>query len=195
MKKLLLLSMVLVLSACSKQADVKQEVASSIAICTGEYALCAASSTIPTGKMITVKGKEYKEGIAVCPVLTGTAIANLSLMNGSCDAPKGRVWSLFGVPPLTSYPQAPDWSVQPAQFRSFVTTSETGGGMSNMWSFLCDKQPEQVNGVTLANCYGPINESPWDDRHVPAGSTAFTQAPVGASDPVGGNAPMTPSTK
>ena len=65
--------------------------------------------------------------------------------------------------------------------------------MSNMWSFLCDLQPTQVNGVTLANCYGPINESPWNERHVPVGVTAFTQAPVGASNPVGGNMPILPA--
>ena len=157
-------------------------------MCTGQYALCAASATKATGKMITVKGKQYKEGMAVCPVLSGDAVADLSLMNGSCTAPSGKVWSLFS--PVSSYPQAPTWAVAPAQFRSFVTTKKPGGGMSNMWSFLCDVQTTPVNGATLANCYGPINESPWNDRHVPAGVTAFTQAANGAENPVGGNMPI-----
>jgi hypothetical protein len=73
--------------------------------------------------------------------------------------------------------------------RSFVTSTEAGGGMSNQWSFLCDKQAKKVNGVQLANCYGPINESPWNNGHVAPGTAAFTAAPVGAANPVGGDIP------
>jgi hypothetical protein len=163
--------------------------AQTIAICKGEYALCAASSTTLTGNLIKVNGKTFKEGVAVCPVLTGAAVANMDLMQGSCDAPKGKVWSLFGVPPQTAYPQAPDWTVQPAVFRSFKVGDTPTTGMSNMWSFLCTKQTKQVNGVTLASCYGPVMESPWTGNHVVPGETAFTQAPAGASYPVGGNVP------
>ena len=163
--------------------------AQTIAICKGEYALCAASPTTLTGKTITVAGKTFKEGVAVCPVLTGDAVANITLMQGSCNAPKGKVWSLFGVPPQTAYPQAPDWAVQPAVFRSFKVGDTPTTGMSNMWSFLCEKQTKQVNGVTLASCYGPVMESPWTGNHVVPNETAFTQAPVGASYPVGGNLP------
>ena len=163
--------------------------AQTIAICTGEYALCAASPTTLTGKTISVGGKTFKEGVAVCPVLSGQAVANMTLMQGSCNAPKGKVWSLFGVPPQTAYPQAPDWTVQPAVFRSFKVGDTPTTGMSNMWSFLCTKQAKQVNGVTLASCYGPVMESPWTGNHVVSGETAFTQAPVGASYPVGGNVP------
>jgi hypothetical protein len=163
--------------------------AQTIAICKGEYALCAASSTVLTGKSITVAGKTFKEGVAICPVLSGDAVANMTLMQGSCDAPKGKVWSLFGVPPITSYPQAPDWTVQPAVFRSFTVGNTPTTGMSNMWSFLCTKQAKQVNGVTLASCYGPVMESPWTGNHVVSGETAFTQAPAGSTFPVGGNLP------
>ena len=163
--------------------------AHTIAICTGEYALCAASPTTPTGKTMTVNGKLFRQGIAVCPILNGNAIANMDLMNGSCKATKGKVWSLFGVPPVTSYPQAPDWTVVPAQFRSFKVGTTPTTGMSNMWSFLCDVQAKPVNGVKLASCYGPIMESPWDGNVVKPGETAFTQAPENVSYPVGGNAP------
>jgi hypothetical protein len=55
---------------------------------------------------------------------------------------------------------------------------------------LCDLQAKKVNNVKLANCYGPINESPWTNGHVPVGTTAFTAAPVGAANPVGGNFPV-----
>ena len=81
--------------------------AQNLAICQGEYALCAASPATPTGNSIVVGNKVFKEGMAVCPVLDGSSIANLDLMGGSCTAAKGKVWSLFGFPPLSSFPQAP----------------------------------------------------------------------------------------
>ena len=176
MKKLLLLALL--------PANV---FATELMICNGEYALCAASGSTPTGKQITVKGKVFAEGMAVCPVLTGKAIANGELMKNSCKAPPGKVWSLFST--VTEYPQAPSWAVVTMTPRSFITTMAPGGGMSNQWSFLCDKQAKKVNGVQLANCYGPINESPWNNGHVVPGTTAFTAAPVGAANPVGGDVP------
>jgi len=174
MKKLLLLAL---FCANASAAD--------LMICDGEFALCAASASVPTGKSIRVDGKEFQEGMAVCPVLTGKAVANGKLMQGSCKAPAGKVWSLFST--VTEYPQAPSWAVVPMTPRSFVTSTDAGGGMSNQWSFLCDKQAKKVNGVQLANCYGPINESPWNNGHVAPGTTAFTAAPVGAANPVGGD--------
>jgi hypothetical protein len=158
-----------------------------LSICKGEYALCAASSTTPTGKTILVNGKIFKEGVAVCPVLTGDAIANLDLMNGSCDAPVGKVWSLFGVPMVKNYPQAPTWTSVPAVNRTFIIGNTETTGMSNMWSFPCKLQAQKANGVQLANCYGPIMESPFTNNHVKQGQTGFTQAPEGATYPVGGN--------
>jgi hypothetical protein len=59
--------------------------------------------------------------------------------------------------------------------------------MSNMWSMPCTLQLKPVNGVTLANCYGPINESPFDNGHIKPGSKIVTDAPVGVQYPVGGN--------
>jgi hypothetical protein len=164
--------------------------AADIAICTGQYALCAASPTTPTGKTMQVQGKTYREGVAVCPVLTGAAVANLALMNGSCKAPKGTVWSLFGVPPVTSFPQAPSWETAPAVARTFTIGETPTTGMSNMWSFPCKIQAQKINGVTLASCYGPIMESPFSNNHVKPRQLGFTQAPVGATWPVGGNAPQ-----
>ena len=161
--------------------------AANLMICNGEFALCAASASNPTGKTIRVDGKEFQEGMAVCPVLTGKAVANADLMKGSCKAPPGKVWSLFST--VTAYPQAPSWTVVTMTPRTFTTTTEAGGGMSNQWSFLCAKQVKKTNGVTLANCYGPINESPWNNGHVPPGTMSFTAAPVGAANPVGGNVP------
>ena len=76
-----------------------------LAVCNGEFALCAASSAIATGKKMNVNGKTFDQGVAVCPVLTGKSVADLSLMSGSCKAPFGKVWSLFST--ATSFPQGP----------------------------------------------------------------------------------------
>jgi hypothetical protein len=172
MKKLLLLAL---LPVSVSAAD--------LMVCNGEYALCAASGSTPTGKRIMVKGKEFAEGMAVCPVLTGRSVANGALMKNSCDAPTGKVWSLFST--VSEAPQAPSWAVAPLVKRSFILGKDSG--MSNQWSFLCDKQTKKTNGVQLASCYGPINESPLTNGHVKMGSKIITDAPVGALNPVGGN--------
>ena len=157
--------------------------AAPIMVCNGEYALCAASGSTPTGKTITINGKVFQEGMAVCPVLTGRSIANRDLMKGSCNAPPGKVWSLFST--VSEAPQAPSWAVAPMVHRTF-TLSKTEG-MSNQWAMLCDKQAKPVNGVTLASCYGPINESPFNNGRIKSGTTIITDAPIGVLNPVGGN--------
>ena len=157
--------------------------AAPIMICNGEYALCAASGSTPTGKKITVNGKVFQEGMAVCPVLTGRSIANPALMNNSCDAPPGKVWSLFST--VSEAPQAPTWAVAPLVPRSFILGKDSG--MSNQWGYICDKQAKKVNNVQLASCYGPLNESPWTNGHIKPGEKIITDAPVGVLNPVGGN--------
>ena len=157
--------------------------ATELMICNGEYALCAASGSTPTGKKIMVKGKEFAEGMAVCPVLTGRSVANGALMNNSCDAPPGKVWSLFST--VSEAPQAPTWAVAPLVHRTFVLSKTEG--MSNMWAMICDKQAKKVNNVQLASCYGPINESPWTNGHIKPGAKIITDAPAGVLNPVGGN--------
>ena len=60
-----------------------------LTMCTGEYALCAASTCKPTGKTITgSNGIAYPEVICKCPILNGAAIADTSAgnMTGSCLA-------------------------------------------------------------------------------------------------------------
>ena len=73
----------------------------------------------------------------------------------------------------------------PLVHRTFVLSKTEG--MSNMWAMICDKQAKKVNGVTLASCYGPINESPFNNGHIKPGTTIITDAPVGVLNPVGGN--------
>lgn len=156
-------------------------------MCHGKYALCAASPTTPTGKTIVINGVVFQEGVSVCPVLKGESVADRNLI-GSCKPPKGEntVWSLFSTE--MNYPQAPSWAVVKATPRTFVT-AVGAGGMANQWSYPCVIRPKKVNGATLADCLGPINESPWNGAVVPVGTSVVTSAPVGSAYPVGGNLP------
>jgi hypothetical protein len=162
--------------------------ATTIQVCDGEFALCAASPTTAVpNQTINVNGKTFPLGTSVCPVLRGPALADMDLMNNSCANPApGKVWSLFQ--PRTKFPQAPTWSTQPAAFRKFTTTATPTGGMSNMFSFPCTVRPKKINGTKLADCYGPMNESPTGTA-VPAGTEVMTQSPEGAANPVGGPTP------
>lgn len=156
-------------------------------MCNGKYALCAASPTTPTGKTIVVNGVTFQEGVSVCPVLKGESVGDRNLI-GSCKPPEGKhkVWSLFSTE--MNYPQAPSWAVVKAQPRTFVTTAGEGG-MANQWSYPCTIRPKKVNGATLADCLGPINESPFGGAVVPVGTSVLTSAPPGSAYPVGGNLP------
>jgi len=159
--------------------------AKNLAVCNVPFALCAASGTTPTGNKIVVSGTTFDEGMSVCPVLTGQSVADLDLMGGSCDSQPGWVWSLFS--PVTSLPVAPTWKTVKVQPRVFVTTTAPGGGMSNMWSFPCKLTRVTSTGVVLAECLGPMNESPDGAAPIPAGTQVITQAPANAPNPVGGN--------
>ena len=173
-----LLPFVLVFSVCAEPA---------LMMCNGQYALCAASPTTPTNKTMVINGVTFQQGVSVCPVLTGKSVGDRNLI-GSCKPPKGKntVWSLFSTE--MNYPQAPSWAVVKAQPRTFVTTGDAGG-MANQWSYPCVIRPQKVNGVTLADCLGPINESPWNGAVVPVGASVVTSAPLGSDYPVGGNLP------
>jgi hypothetical protein len=154
-------------------------------MCDGQYALCAASPTTPTNKTMVINGVTFQEGVSVCPVLNGKAVGDRNLI-GSCKPPKGKIWSLFST--QMEYPQAPTWAVVKATPRVFVTTAGTGG-MANQWSYPCIVRPKKVNGATLADCLGPLNESPFGGAVVPVGASVLTSAPVGSAYPVGGNLP------
>ena len=91
MKKLLTILAFLMLSTSVFAEPAKLE---GITTCTGEYALCAASTCKPTGKMITGNnGVAYPEVECRCPILNGTAIADTSAgnMKGSCAATVRKV--------------------------------------------------------------------------------------------------------
>ena len=157
----------------SARNDVKN---AGITKCPGEFALCAASTCKPTGRMIKVKEadgkttKEFPESVCTCPIinqaiadmnqteLAGIAGLNEGNMNGSCDSAPGKIWSLFS--PLAIYPQeSTDPPFQIRQTNPYVCNHGKG---SNCWSYECtiDKEPA-APGVRTATCACPIGENPF----------------------------------
>ncbi|HTV44335.1 MAG TPA: hypothetical protein VMF05_03380 [Stellaceae bacterium] len=139
-------------------------------ICTGYYALCAASTCTPTGKTITVNvasggTAKFPEVECTCPIESGDAIADVDggNMRGSCATPgPGTVWSLYS--PKKEIPQA---------INQWVTTGpgaeapllycakefNLGAQIANCFSFACNNE-RYINGVPVASCYCPLGESP-----------------------------------
>ena len=194
MKKILtilLVFVVVVFIAYTVNESNKSRVAyeRALVVVEGKFAFCGASSAIPTGDTITVEGKEFLEGVAACPVLDGPSIANNILVpnpNITPDSTDKTVWSYFWY--YDSVPQAPTWEKLPTVNRTFTITNSPDSSMSNMWCMPCKILPKKINGVTIANCYGPLNELAFPMRRairaVP-GETSVTQAPIGATFSVG----------
>jgi hypothetical protein len=146
--------------------------------CAGEFALCAASTCVKTGRQIEVKEdggkttKKYPEVICTCPIITkeiafkngselkGIAAVNEGNMNGSCRVPApDKIWSLFY--PLSDYPQestTPKFQSRQFNQQSCSARSATG---SNCFSFLCTRDKELTNGVRTATCACPAGENPF----------------------------------
>ena len=126
-----------------------------LAICHGEYALCAASTCQATGKNIaTNNGHSYPEVVCRCPILKGPAIADLSAgnMQGSCAAAEGHVWSLFF--PRLHYPQeSRGFSHRPEDMKAEVqlcgAALQQGANASNCFSFDCEKGKD---GIAICRC-------------------------------------------
>lgn len=193
MKKIIIVLAVIIIAVAAvivykKSSTQDASYDKALALINGRYAFCGASAATLTGRTIVVQGKKFLEGKSICPVLTGWSIANVELTQNmySPDGTDKTVWSLFWY--MDSVPQAPSWNKLATVNRSFVVTDEIGGGMSNMFCMPCKILKDKVNGVTLAECYGPINEAAVPLRRalrVVAGETSITQAPVGATYPVG----------
>jgi len=194
MKKILtilLVSLVLCFIAYTVCESNKSRVAyeKALIVVEGKFAFCGASSAKPTGKRITIEGREFWEGVAACPVMDGPSIANTILVPNPTITPDSTdktVWSYFWY--YDSVPQAPTWNKLPTVNRTFTITKSPDSSMSNMWCMPCKILPQKVNGVTIAECYGPLNELAFPMRralraHV--GQTSVTQAPVGATYSVG----------
>jgi len=162
----------------SKSSDSKGAGKSGIAMCPGEFALCASSTCKPTGKTITVKEdggkttKQYPEAICKCPVVTaniasqnnsplvGIAGLNEGNMDGSCRSPgTGKIWSYFSTT-VTTYPQEQsDGSfIQPTASKSQNCPAKGPAQGSNCWSYICTVDPKETNGVKTASCRCPYGE-------------------------------------
>ena len=200
MKKIILVAIALI-AIVYFATDRKQERENGVLrIHEGSYALCAASGAVLTGKKIIIQGREFDEACAICPVLDGPSISDLAMEgNGgtwgpfnvkenfqSPDGTDSTVWSLFWY--VDSLPQAPSWKVQKGNNRELIiNTSIDSLSMSNMFCMPCEIYKVE-NGVTLAKCYGPINESAVPLRKpmkVRDGETSITQAKDGFPYPVG----------
>jgi hypothetical protein len=126
--------------------------------------------------------------------MDGPSIANLKLVPNPSVTPDGTedtVWSFFWY--YDEVPQAPTWETLPTVNRSFVIGDTPSTQMSNMFCMPC-KIFKTVNGVELAECVGPLNEMAVPLRRsirVHPGQTSITQAPEGASYPVGTVIPTT----
>jgi hypothetical protein len=162
----------------SKSSNSKGLGNAGIAMCAGEFALCASSTCKPTGKTITVKEdggkttKQYPEAICKCPVinaniasqnnspLVGIAGLNEGNMDGSCRSPgTGKIWSFFSTT-ITTYPQEqPNGSfTQPLSSKSQNCSAKGPAQGSNCWSYICTIDPKESNGVKTASCRCPYGE-------------------------------------
>ena len=153
-----------------------------ISMCSGRFALCAASTCKPTGGTITSNdGQVWPEVSCTCPVLKGKAIADLTggNMQGSCTAPmvdgKRGVWSLFA--PVFNYPQEASNFVQEPKSAMDVKiqrcSGADAGGSTNCWSYSCS-YASKINGTQTATCKCPINQ-------IAKGTAFLTEAGQGDS--------------
>ena len=170
-----------------KNSEVAHDTALTVVV--GKFAFCGASGANPTGDTITIEGKQFLEGVAACPVLDGPSVANTILVPNPSITPDSTdrtVWSFFWY--YDSVPQAPTWENLPTANRTFTIANTPDSSMSNMWCMPCKILPKKVNGVTIAECYGPLNELAFPMRRAlraHKGQTSVTQAPVGATYSVG----------
>lgn len=164
-----------------------------LTLCKGRFALCASSTGTLSGRDITViappvapskYGKEvtFPETTVICPIVDGTSIAylNTGTMGNSCNAPEGKVYSLFA--PKFHYPQEavnfltntgnPTTSLEATKMvlqdcapqpLTITTPSFPSGGntqaISQCWSMVCEIG-DVINGTPTANCSCPLGESP-----------------------------------
>ncbi|NBU82609.1 MAG: hypothetical protein EBS55_13275, partial [Flavobacteriaceae bacterium] len=166
-----------------KKKTKKDSIEHALRIYNGKFAFCGASGAEPTGKIIEVQGKKFKEGRSICPVMNGPSIANIELVSDPSTTPDGTentVWSFFWY--YDEVPQAPSWETLPTVNRSFVIGQGESNQMSNMFCMPC-RIFKNVNGVDLAECFGPLNEMAIPLRksvRVRPGQTSITQAPEGS---------------
>jgi hypothetical protein len=138
-------------------------------LCSGYYALCAASTCTPTGKMITVNvtsggTAEFPEVDCTCPVFSGEGLGDVNggNMQGSCKPPgPGEIWSLFS--PQKDIAQkinhwVPTGPAAAAPPQVCPASLGQGDELSNCFSFACDSET-WINNVPVVTCHCPMGES------------------------------------
>ena len=222
MKKmsLIVVSLLTVLFSCNTQNEADQEVkvGEVVAIHQGSFAFCGASAAVPTGKTIIVQGVEYKEGCAVCPVLTGPSLSNLAMQGVSGtygkfnvgenpqtpDGTDKTVWSFFWYYDSTTTvpqfdPSTKEWQLLPPVNRMFVINLDSPStSESNMFAMPGIIFDTTDAGIVLAKVYGPLNEAAVPLRKavpVVSGMTSITAAKEGSPYPVGTPVPVSNLSK
>ena len=132
-------------------------------ICSGYFALCAASTCTPTGNKIavnTVTGgtRNFDEADCTCPIILGPSIANLSggNMKGSCDPPgAGQLWSSYQIrldipQAITTWvPHLPEAAVQVQRCPAHLNL---GNQYAQCFSMSCDTET-YINNVPVVTCH------------------------------------------
>lgn len=170
--------------------------------CPGEFALCAASTCTPTGGKIQVNTATgtalFDEAVCTCPIFPSPGLADVNggNMKGTCEPPRevnGQpteqgIWSWYL--PTEHIPQAiNNWSRGQKQTEAPMQSCDSGQ-VVNCWSFACVRAGK-IQGLEVATCYCPINESPQGEA---GGPPFFTPAGQGNQDicsqyPVGSPVP------
>jgi len=218
MKNLFAVSfLVLALIGCSeekKKIEVTEEIGKGVLrIHEGQFAFCGASAAVPTGKTITIQGVEYREGCAICPVLSGPSISNLAMYGSggtwgdfnvasnfqTPDGTDNTVWSLFWYFDTTTTipqfnPSSKQWELMPPVNRAFtIDLSKPSTSESNMFAMPGVIFDTTETGIVLARVYGPLNEDAVPLRvaiPVKNGQTSVTAAKEGFPYPVGTPIPV-----
>lgn len=165
-----------------------------LTLCSGKYALCAASTCELTGKTITTNnGETYPEAECTCPVIDGYSIAvtSMGVMQGTCavDDPETQVWSLFA--PKLFYPQEANNFVQEPRSATQAVVQQCPGEIApqsaNCFAMLCTYDQELTNGTQTATCSCPTRQlARGTDFLIEAGQgdpSACLQHPVSAPNP------------
>ena len=116
MKKILtilLVSLVLVFIAYTVYESYKSRTAyeKALVVVEGKFAFCGASAAKPTGKRITVEGREFWEGVAACPVMDGPSIANNILVPNPSITPHHPIHQSHRITRFINHTASPNPSI------------------------------------------------------------------------------------
>jgi len=207
MKRLLSIALIAILMGCQTEHQTEHQTKKILRIHQGAFAFCGASNAVPTGKKVVIQGKEFDEGCAICPVLTGPSISSLPMNgNGSLgefnandnfqtpDGTDSTVWSLFWYfSPSDTIPQfnpeTKEWELLPPVNRAFtIDLSSPSTSESDMFQMPCEIIDTLDNGIILSKCYGPLNHMAVPlrrPRPTKNGQTSVTAAKENLPYPVG----------